>query len=573
MPARYDTSRPIPPLFDRLLAMSLAVRRLHQVRPRCLAFETLDARQVMAADMVLEWNEHALDAFRALSTSPPVASRALAMMHVAIFDAVNSVDKTHKPYAVQLPAPSSISRTAAVAAAAHQVLVSLFPARAAIFDADLTTALATIPDGTAETNGVNLGTQIANQILTLRANDGSTTLTPYTPGTDPGDWVPTPAANADALLPGWGNVTPFALFSGAMFSPGIPPELTSVEYAADLNEVKELGDVNSATRTADQTDIARFWANGGGTSTPPGHLNVMASIVATEQNNTLAENARLFAMLNVALADAAIQCWNIKFDTNFWRPITAIRAADTDGNDGTTADATWTPLLTTPPFPSYTSGHSTFSGAAAAVLRTFFGTDNVTFTLPSENELVADRTFTSFTHVAEEAADSRLYGGIHYRFDNEDGLIAGTTIGRFVAARFFRALPSALVVDGTLDLLGTERADIILLQQLGSNLYVWINGRLNGKYSTSAIQSITVDARGGNDFVSLLLVNIPSTINGGDGNDFLYGGSRNDTLNGGAGHDYLFGMAGNDTLNGDAGDDWLFGGVGSDSFGRDRKYQ
>lgn len=557
--------------------MTAPLRRSGFVRPRQLAFETLDARQVMAADMVLDWNEHALDAFRALSTSPPVASRALAIMHVAIFDAVNSVDKTHKPYAVQVPAPTTISKPAAVAAAAHQVLVSLFPARATVFDADLVTSLATIANGTAETNGVNLGTQVATQVLALRANDGSATVTPYTPGSDPGDWIPTPAANAPALLPGWGNVTPFTLINGAMFTPGVPPELTSAEYAAALNEVKSLGDVNSTTRTAEQTDIARFWANGGGTSTPPGHLNVMASIVATAKNNSLAQNARLFAMLNVALADAAIQCWNVKFDTEFWRPITAIRAADTDGNASTTADAAWTPLLATPPFPSYTSGHSTFSGAAAAVLKSFFGTDNVTFTLPSENALVADRTFTSFSGAAAESAVSRLYGGIHYRFDNADGLEAGTNIGQYVAARFFRGLGTAIVADGKLDVLGTERADIILLQQLGSDLYVWVNGRLTGKYASNTIQHINVDARAGNDYVSLLLVNISSTINGGDGNDFLFGGSRNDTLNGGAGHDYLYGLAGSDTLNGDAGDDWLFGGVGTDTFGptigKDRKYQ
>lgn len=557
--------------------MTAPRRRADSVRPRQLAFETLDARQVMAADLVLDWNEHALDAFRALSTSPPVASRALAIMHVAIFDAVNSVDKAHKPYAVQLPAPATISKPAAVAAAAHQVLVSLFPARATVFDADLVTSLATIANGTAETNGVNLGTQVATQVLALRANDGSATVTQYTPGSDPGDWIPTPTANAAALLPGWGNVTPFSLINGAMFTPGAPPELTSAEYATALNEVKSLGDVNSTTRTAEQTDIARFWANGGGTSTPPGHLNVMASIVATAKNNSLAQNARLFAMLNVALADAAIQCWNVKFDTEFWRPVSAIRAADTDGNASTTADTAWTPLLATPPFPSYTSGHSTFSGAAAAVLKSFFGTDNVTFTLPSENALVADRTFTSFSAAAEEAAVSRLYGGIHYRFDNADGLEAGTNIGQYVAARFFRGLGTAMVADGKLDVLGTERADIILLQQLGSDLYVWVNGRLNGKYAANAIQHIHVDARAGNDIVSLLLVNISSTINGGDGNDFLYGGSRNDTLNGGAGHDYLYGLAGSDTLNGDAGDDWLFGGAGSDTFGptigRDRKYQ
>ncbi len=581
MPLEYDGDQfpyvtfhdPVSPLMSRRIQQpSLIVRQL--------SFETLAARELFAADMVLDWNEHALAAIRTASTPPPVAARALAILHTAIYDAVNSLERTYKPYAVQLLAPPSASREAAVAAAAQQVLTTLFPAQAATFAAQLTTSLAAVPDGAAETAGVTLGTQVATQILARRSTDGSTTVTPYVPGAAPGDWIPTPPANAPALLPGWGNVTPFALTAGNQFTPGAPPALTSAEYTAAFNEVKAIGSLTSATRTADQTAIARFWANGGGTATPPGHLNMLAGIVADAQNTSLAQNARLFAMLNVALADAAIQCWNVKFDTNFWRPVTGIRAADTDGNAATTADATWTPLLTTPPFPSYTSGHSTFSGAATAVLKSFFGRDNIAFTLPSENPMAGARSFTSFTQAAQESADSRLYGGIHWRFDNEDGLTAGTSIGQYVAQRFFRTQAlqaTAGIVNGTLAIYGTDQADIITLQRIGSSLYVWLGGRQMGQYAANAVQNVSLDARGGNDWVSLLLIATPSTILGGDGNDFLFGGSGADTILGGAGQDYLYGLSGNDHLDGNAGDDWLFGGLGTDTFGpnlgRDRRYQ
>jgi Ca2+-binding RTX toxin-like protein/DNA-directed RNA polymerase specialized sigma24 family protein len=554
--------------------------RSKQPSSRRLAFEQLDRRDLMAADVVLDWNETALQAFRTASTPPPIASRALAIMHVAIYDAVNSLERTHQPYEVELFAIPTASREAAVAAAAHEVLVSLFPAQQATFDARLVTSLAAVPDGMNETAGVNLGTAVAEAILASRANDGASTATQYTPGSNPGEWIPTPPANANALLPGWGNVDPFTLTTGNQFTPNGIPALDSAQYAADFEQVKSLGVKEGSTRTADQTNIALFWADGAGTATPPGHINMLASIVATQKGTSLVQNARLFAMLNTALADAAIQCWNVKFGQDFWRPITGIRAADTDGNDATTADATWTPLITTPPFPSYTSGHSTFSGAGAAVLKAFFGTDNVSFTLPSEDPNVPDRSFTSFSQAAEEAAISRLYGGIHWRFDNEDGLTAGQSIGEWVSKRFFRAeaqTAAAGVVNGTLAIYGTAKADVILVQKLGNVMYVWMTGRQVGKFAASSVQNVSVDARAGNDVVNLALVSQPTSVLGGDGNDTIIGGSGRDLLSGGAGHDYLYGMAGNDHLDGNGGNDWLFGGLGTDTFGpnlgKDRRYQ
>ncbi len=208
-----------------------------------------------------------------------------------------------------------------------------------------------------------------------------------------------------------------------------PPALNSAAYTAAFREVKALGGRQGSRRTEDQTQIALFWADIAGTATPPGHWNEIAQTVARQRGITLAENARLFALLNMSLADAGVYCWIIKFNYGFWRPITAIQRADEDGNPDTDADASWEPLIETPPFPSYTSGHSTFSGAAAAVLASFFGTDRVRFTSNSDGLPGVTRTFDGFWAAAEEAGMSRIYGGIHWQFDNTDGLTAGRETG------------------------------------------------------------------------------------------------------------------------------------------------
>jgi hypothetical protein len=553
---------------------------LRTLRPRRLSLETLEPRSLMVADMVLEWNDIALAAFRTASTPPPIASRALAIVHTAIYDSVNAIERTHEPYAVDVLAAPSTSAEAAVAAAARAALVSLLPAQQATFDAALTASLATIPDGAAENLGVALGANVAAQMLALRANDGATAVVNYTPGSDPGDWQTTPPANAAALFPQWPDVTPFTMSSGSQFSPSNIPALTSAAYTAAFNEVKSLGDINSITRTADQTAIARFWANGSGTATPPGHLNVLAKVVAQQQGNSLAQNARLFAMLNVAMADAAIMAWNAKFATDYWRPVTAIRVAD-DTNPNTAQDANWTPLITTPPFPSYVSGHSSFSGAAAAVLEHFFGTDNIAFTLPSENQQVAARSFDSFSEAAQESADSRLYGGIHWRFDNEDGLTAGTALGEFVADNFFEPAAQgaeAGLVGTTLVVFGTEGRDSLSVVKRNGNLVVYRGSQKLGTFATSAVTAIDISALGGNDVVHIgPTIAKDATIRGGEGNDRLLGGRGHDTLLGEGGHDYLFGLLGNDTLDGGPGNDWLFGGPGGDTLiggpGKNKLYQ
>src|SRR5213595_1294049 len=211
--------------------------------------------------------------------------------------------------------------------------------------------------------------------------------------------------------------------SSSQFRPPGPPSLDSEQYAADYNEVKELGAALGSTRTADQTQIALFWADGAGTETPPGHWNSIAQIIAAGQGNTLEQNARLFALLNIAMADAAICAWDTKYTYHNWRPVTAIRNGDTDGNPATEPDPAWSSFIVTPPFPDYVSGHSTFSSAAATVLALFYGTDAITFTTGSDFMPGVFRSFNSFSAAAGEAADSRVYGGIHFRFASDDGLV------------------------------------------------------------------------------------------------------------------------------------------------------
>jgi hypothetical protein len=215
-----------------------------------------------------------------------------------------------------------------------------------------------------------------------------------------------------------------------------PPALDSAEYAASFVEVKALGRATDSTRTEDQSEIALFWVNGPGTATPPGHWNSIAQLIAEQEGNTLAENARLFALLNLALADAAIASWDNKFFYNDWRPVTAIPAADTDGNDATTPDAEWLPFIPTPPFPDYTSGHSTFSGAGAKVLELFYGMDEIPFSTSSDGLPSVERSYDSFSQAADESGKSRVYGGIHWQYSNEDGLGSGRALAEHVVANY-----------------------------------------------------------------------------------------------------------------------------------------
>ena len=530
--------------------------------------ERLESRELLSSDAVLQWNAIALDAIRVDRTAPPMAARDLAILHVAIYDAVNSIDRQYAPYVSYIDVHPRASKEAAVAAAAHDVLIALFPSQQTTIDTKYTEALAAITDGTAETEGIAVGEAAVAQILAARNNDGALDSVTYMSGTNPGDWVPTPPGFQSPVLPQWPDVTPFAMMMSSQFLPVAPPSLTSTAYARAFNEVKLIGSTTSTTRTADQTAIAQFWANGPGTSTPPGHWNVVAEIVSQNKGNSLEDNARLFAMLNVSLADAGISCWDAKYEYDMWRPITAIREAETDGNNTTTENAGWTPILTTPAFPTYSSGHSTFSGAGAAVLKAFFGTHRVSFVVPSETTGVADRNFRSFSQAAEESGMSRIYGGIHFSFDNTAGLKSGGQIGRYVASKFFRTntlVPAASFDNGELTVRGSSRGDTLRLVGQSGSIRVMANGRQIGQFSLNTVTSIVVDASGGNDIVTLINIGIDSEIYGGSGHDTLIGGSGNDRIFGEAGNDRLFGRDGNDRLDGGTGRNILHGNRGNDT--------
>ena len=412
-----------------------------------LQASTLTTAQVPAKqDMVLRWNTVALDAIRAERTPPPMAARNLAIVHIAIYDAVNAIYRTHRPYGIDAVPEAGASPEAAAAAAAFHTLVAIFPMQKAIFDRALADSLREIPPGNSRTAGLDLGRFVAEKTFELRREDNSARAkTRYALKSSAGAWEATPPKRQEALYPAWGNVTCFCIKPGTQYKPAGPPALGSAAYTAAFNEVKALGGKQSARRTDDQTQIALFWADNAGTATPPGHWNEIAQAVARQHNLTLADNARLFALLNMSLSDAGVLCWVLKFTYGFWRPITAIHRADEDGNPDTDADPTWEPLIETPPFPSYTSGHSTFSAAAASVLANFFGTDAVRFTTTSDGLPGVSRTFNGFWAAAEEAGMSRVYGGIHYQFDNTDGLLTGKTLGTYVHRNYLQRRPASVV--------------------------------------------------------------------------------------------------------------------------------
>jgi hypothetical protein len=398
----------------------------------CIFVVTTD----LVADVVTEWNEVTLNIIRGDPISPPWASRTLAMVHVAMFDAINSIEQECQPYRVSLPAPEGASPEAAGAAAAYRILSDQYPKSQAFLDEAYTRTLSAIPDAQARADGEAVGLAVADEILAWRSTDHATDAVAYTPGTQPGQWRPTPTSFQAALLPGWGMVTPFTMTSGSQFRTAGPPALDSVEWAQNYVEVKMLGSKNSTLRTADQTQTALFWSDGANTGTPPGHWNTIGQVVSSMENYSLTENARLFALLNIALADAAISSWDAKFKFDFWRPITAIREGEMDGNADTVADSTWEPLIATPPFPETISGHSTFSSSAARVLTLFTNDVTYEFSVGSDGLPGVARTFQSFTDAAREAGRSRIYGGIHYQFSNEHGMEAGNKIGKQAFTNF-----------------------------------------------------------------------------------------------------------------------------------------
>ncbi|MBO0717711.1 MAG: hypothetical protein J2P55_10310, partial [Rhizobiales bacterium] len=394
------------------------------------------------SDSVLQWDQITLQAIQSAADDPIVASRVLALESLAVYDTINSIDGTQS-YFVHLDAPADTLTDAAVAAAAHEVLSKLYPAEQSALDALFAQSLNAIPNGQGKIDGVALGTQIADDILALRASDGSQ-ITAVDPGsTVAGQWRPTGPDFNLALSPQFANVTPFALNSADQFLSSIapPPALDSAAYAAAVQEVDTLGSLNSTQRTADQTQIAQFWAGGLGSVTIGGQWNQIAAQVAQQAGDSEGEDARLFAELNVGLADTGVATWNAKYNFNLWSPVTAIQSADPSVNPALTADPKFTPLVTTPQAPEYVETQASFSAAAADILTSFFG-NNVSFTAASTAANGGTRSFTSFSQAAQEAGSSGIFAGTDFQFSNVAGQALGKSVGDFVLQAFNTAKPA-----------------------------------------------------------------------------------------------------------------------------------
>jgi hypothetical protein len=386
-----------------------------------------------SANEALVWDDQMMAAIRLDNSSPNLSSRNLAILHVAIYDAVNSIRPTHRPYRFKLPVEADTSPEAAAAGAGHAVMLALYPNIAPKTEQQFQAFLRENAPTAALTNGLALGRQAARLVLEDRKDDGIAAEVHYVPSSQPGQWRRTPPYFRPPLAPHWGKIRLFALPEKETFLPPPPPALDSPEYAEALNEVKAIGARKSAVRTEEQKQIAIFWSDFSYTAMPPGHWHEIAASICRDKNLPLAETARLFALLSIAQADAAIICWETKFRHNLWRPVTAIQRADEDGNAATTSDPKWDHLLPAPPFPAYTSGHSMFSKASAQVLTRFFGTDAVRFAAKSDSLPGVERHFASLSACADEVGLSRIYGGIHFAFDNIQGKASGQRIGDYVA--------------------------------------------------------------------------------------------------------------------------------------------
>jgi hypothetical protein len=394
-----------------------------------------------SADEVLDWNHTMVRTFRATGMPPPIGARIAAITHGAMFDAYNGIERRYEPFHVTEEAPPGASRRAAIIQAAYTALVTLMPSQRARFDAQLADSLAKLTDdggGRSHALGREWGQQVARHILAWRSTDGFTaSLPPFTGGTAIGQWRPTPPWFDPMVLEQFSYMTPFVLLSPSQFRIPPPPPLTSAEYAASLNEVKALGRRTGSSRTPEQTEVAFFWA-GSGTN----HWNEIAYQVAEAAGTTLSQNVRLFAYLNLALADNFITTSKGKgyyARQGFgWRPVTAIPLADQDGNPLTEADPDWQPLLTTPSHPEYGAGHPSANGTGSTVLKTFFG-DNQSFSLMVGNPGPV-RHFTSFSQAAAEGSDARIYGGVHFRFSNERSHEQGEAIANYVMSNFLQPL-------------------------------------------------------------------------------------------------------------------------------------
>jgi PAP2 superfamily len=384
---------------------------------------------VAAADAVTDWNEIAVATAAAGRHGASDASRTTALVHAAIFDAVNAIEARYTPYKVKMTAPAGASPEAAAVAAAHAALVRLYPAQKAALAQAYAKSLGRIADGAAKTDGIAVGEKVGAEMVVLRANDGATAPNVYRPVTTPGVYVVTTLPVSSH----WGKVTPWVLERASQFRPGPPPALTSGEWARDCTEVMDLGGKKSTVRTAEQTDIARFW-----TVVGPASWDPVLRAVAGAPGRTLAQNARLFALAEMAAADAYIAVFDAKYTYNLWRPITAIRNGDAHGSGAMLRVPDWEPLVDTPLHPEYPCAHCITSAAVAAVLEAEFGPSfpEVTMTSPTAPGVV--RRWTTPTAYTDEVSRARIYGGIHYRTSMVVGQSMGRQIGGHAVQRYFK---------------------------------------------------------------------------------------------------------------------------------------
>jgi len=393
------------------------------------------AQATKPASQVVQWNQTLLVIVRTPGAQPATIhpTRSFAIMHAAIYDAVNAIEGTHKPYLVRLGASHFASQEAAAATAAHEILAKLYPSFQATLDAQLQQALAQLPSR-GKADGISIGNTVADRILALRSNDGSNAQPiPYVFGNAPGDYQSTPPNfPKQPQFTHWSRVTPFALESASQFRPGGPPRLTGDRYSDAFDQVKLLGIAGSTTATPDQALTGRFW-NGA----IQNYWNEIAQTASLAHGLTTAQNARLFALLNLSFADGVIAFYDAKYTYNFWRPVTAIRAAAADGNPDTEADPNWLPEVgNTTPDPSYPGAHAVISAAGAEVLISFFHTDHLEFSVTSEVMPGVERSFITFPAAAEEATLSRIFAGVHFLFDLTTGQRLGSDIADFIVDNF-----------------------------------------------------------------------------------------------------------------------------------------
>ena len=385
-----------------------------------------------SADAVITWDRNAQTAIWDIAgQAPQVQSRSFAMVHGAIYDAVNAIAGTpYQPYLIAPPADGTESTSAAVATAGHLVLNALFPAQQERLETQYDEALSKIPAGTAKQRGIAVGTQAAGAMIAARQNDGAFGNQTWPVGTQPGQWRPTPPGfSVDGAWVAY--LEPFLIPSASVFRTSGPPALTSRRYARDFNEVKAIGSATSTVRTADQTQAAIWWHDR--------HLaewEIKRQLATKQKLNTL-QSARMFAMVDMAEADAATACYNEKAAWNFWRPITAVQLAGTDGNPATTADPDWTPLLVTPPHPDFTSGHACFTAASMSALTHFFGRDDISFSGYSTDSGTT-RYFRSFSQALAEVIEARIWGGIHTRTADVEGAKIGKKVTAYMVAHYFK---------------------------------------------------------------------------------------------------------------------------------------